>query len=242
MFLRDRGFATVGDERAEMMADRPEERILRGQAAFALELTEEIAHRLDALAVPRLRHLAVRALLLEHGHDVLAVDDFGMMIHAENARHAVGRAREFDHRHAVARFGFARDDRGRGALGDQIEKAIVDDAEVAAVGEAICEFAEPRMRRGFVREDVLRHAAALFCAPFGTRGAGPAAHQAETVADTEKRRGRMRGDVVEEPEQRRFPRRIFGDALTLFANAVVLARIEMTGTAGTDVHPEAAVR
>src|SRR4051812_43422545 len=125
MFLRDRGFATIGDERAEMMPNRPEERILRGEAAFALELTEEIAHRLGALAIPRLRHLAVRALLLEHGHDVLAVDDLGMMIDAENARQTVGGAREFDHRHAVARFVLARDDRGRGALGDQIEKTVV---------------------------------------------------------------------------------------------------------------------
>ena len=52
----------------------------------------------------------------------------------------------------------------------------------------------------------------------------------------------MRGDVVEEAEQRRFPRRIFGDALALFANAVVLAWVEVAGTAGTDVHPETAVR
>src|SRR5437588_7470528 len=131
MVLRGYDFAALGDESGQMMPKRSEERVLRGQAAFALEVSEQIAHRFGALAIPRLGHFAARALLLEHGHDVLAVDDLGVVIDAENARQTVAAPRKFDHRYAVARVAFARDDRRRRRLGHQIEKAVVDDAEVA---------------------------------------------------------------------------------------------------------------
>src|SRR5438270_13794198 len=113
---------------------------------------------------------------------------------------------------------------------------------MTAVGKLLRELAEPWMRSGFAGEHVLRHPAAFFGAQLRTRGARPAAHQAETVADAEERGGRMRGDVVEETEQRRFPRRIFDDALAFFANAVVHTRIEMARTAGADVEAETSVR
>ena len=227
----------------EVMADGPEERVLRGQAAFALEVGEEIAHRHHALAVPRLRHFAVRALLFEHGHDVLAVDDLGMVIDAENARHAVGAAREFEHRHAVARFVFARDDRGRGVLGDQIEEAVVDDAEVAAVGQT----ASRSRRTTDARR--LRCVSTFSGIPllFSARNSGRAAPDQRHIRPKLWQTPRSAADGCAAMSSKR---RNSGASQAGFSampwlssrHAVVHARIEMAGTAGADVEPEAAVR
>jgi hypothetical protein len=140
-------------------------------------------------------------LLIEHLHDVVPVDDLGMMIHAENARHAIGRAGELDHRRAVAGLVLAREDaRSRGALGDEIEQAVVDDAEVAAVAQFAGELAEPRMRGTTRREHVLGHPTAFLGAKLDACRARPAAHQAKAVAYAEEHCGIVRSDVVEQSE------------------------------------------
>src|ERR1043165_1105884 len=82
---------TLLDEPPQVVSQRREQRELRRQPALPLLLAlKQIAHRDGALAVPALAHLAVRALLLEHGHDVLAVDDLRVMVDAEDAGHRAG--------------------------------------------------------------------------------------------------------------------------------------------------------
>ena len=135
---------------------------------------------------------------------------------------------------------------GREAPGarDQIEEAVVHDAQPAAVGEVVAEAVEPGVPAGFRIEDVLQHAGALaplFRAaedrPGETR---PLAHHAEGVADGEQRGALVGEDAVEEMEERRLPGGILADALALRRDAVVLVRVDVPRTAGADVEREAA--
>src|SRR5205085_3697320 len=146
-------------------------------------------------------------------------------------------------REPVAFFVLARDrSRAAGLVDDEVEETIVDDAEVAAIGELIRELAKERMRRAIIREHVQRHARALLVAQFRARDTAPATHQSERMTDADERGFIVFVNVVKEPEERRFPGRIFADSLAEFGDAVVQARIEMTGSARSDIQPEAAVR
>src|SRR5688572_7200739 len=87
----------------DVESQRLEQREPRRQLALTFLLPlEEIAHRPGTLVVPLVGHLAVGTLLVEHLHDVLAVDDLGVMVHADHARHRpAGVAGELDHRHGA---------------------------------------------------------------------------------------------------------------------------------------------
>src|SRR6476469_184210 len=74
------------------------------------------------------------------------------------------------------------------------------------------------------------------------RGARPAAHEAERVADADERRARVLDDGVEEPEERRLPRVGLLDALRELADAVVQAWVEVSRSAGSDVERETVAR
>src|SRR5258708_18977234 len=118
----------------QMKPERSGECVLGRDPALSLGLpAEEVAHSRDTLAVPALRNLAVGTLLLEHDHDPVAVDDFRMVIHAEDAGHRAGRITgEFDDREAVARLALPGDHVDAvSSRPDEIEEPVVDDLEVA---------------------------------------------------------------------------------------------------------------
>src|SRR5258708_17177828 len=119
----------------EMKPERSGERVLGRDPALSFGLAaEEVAHSRDTLAVPALRNLAISALLLEHDHDPVAVDDLRMVVHAEDAGHRAGRITfEFDDREAVTRLALPGDHVDAvPARPDEIEEAVGRHPGVAA--------------------------------------------------------------------------------------------------------------
>src|SRR5690348_7375776 len=92
------------------------------------------------------------------------------------------------------------------------------------------------------RQDVRRHAAALFVAQLRVCGTRPAAHQAEGMAHTDQRRVWMLDDRIEQTEQRRLPRIGLANPLRELADAVIEAWVEIPRTTGADVEREPAAR
>src|SRR4029077_10013585 len=70
----------------------------------------------------------------------------------------------------------------------------------------------------------------------------PLTHHAECVADGEESRALVVEDAIEQPVERRLPRRILADALTAGGGAVVGVRIEMARTPRAEVEGEASAR
>src|SRR5258708_38068544 len=125
-----------------------------------------------------------------------------MVVHAEDAGHRAGRITgELDDREAVARLALTGDHVDAvPSRPDEIEEPVVDDLEVAVIGQRAGELREPGMRRRAGIEDVVRHSTALLLAQLGAGYTRPAAHQAEGVTDAEKRGCGVRRDGVEEIE------------------------------------------
>src|ERR1700753_866515 len=136
--------ATLANQPRQLMANRTEKRVVRRHAALELVVAlKELAHRIGALAVPLLAHVAVVALLRENGEHVLAIDDLGVKVDSEKARHdAVAIARELHHRERVVRrfairAQFVSDRREAIELRarNEIEETIVDDAKMPVIGQ-----------------------------------------------------------------------------------------------------------
>ena len=158
-----------------------------------------------------------------------AVDDLGVVVHREDARHDAGRvAGELEHGDGVARagrrrprsrsrWGWRRAGSGRRA-GTRSKSRLSTTRSRRRSGSSSAKRRNQGCCRASVREHVLEDAGALAAllraAQHGLRRARPAAQHAEGVADREQGRGRRRrGSASKSAEERRFPGRVLADAL-----------------------------
>ncbi|MEZ5285908.1 MAG: hypothetical protein R2712_14095 [Vicinamibacterales bacterium] len=148
-----------------------------------------VVHRLcqrgQALGQPGLVHPAAGALLLQQLQLAPAVDDLGVVVGADDARHLAARlTRHLHHGHRVAGravlVAFEREDRcpvRQHARRQQVVQPVVEHRKAtgAAGRERAREAREPGVRAGGVAEDVVHDARALapFSGPRSTASATP---------------------------------------------------------------------
>ena len=124
-------------------------------------LFPEIARRVKAYAADHPQAKIIRMGIGDVTEPLApAVDDLGVVVDAEDPRHQPGRIpRELQHRERVA-LGAADAERlvadrhaafGQGAFGDQVEQAVVDHAQPAAVAQVAREAPEPGVAQGLLR-------------------------------------------------------------------------------------------
>ncbi len=222
------------------------------QALLAVLVGVAARDDLEALLVPLPGDLAAVVLAVQDQALPGAVDDLGVVVDREDARHdAAAVPVPLDHREGVA----ARPAHAQGLVADgrqaggqrsprnEVVEAIVGDAQPRAVGQLVREAPEPGVLSALGGQHVLEDARALaaLLGPAQDRGrdARPAAHHAEGVADGQQGRVAVGADGVEQREEGLLPGAVLGDPLAALGDAVVAGGVEVPGTAGAEVEREA---